>query len=270
MHMNRITAGALLACLAACSSAQVEPDYGAAVRLVEDGRAAAKAGNHRKAVTLYTDAAKINPESAEAFYERGVSRVQLRLEKDTKDDVRSFEEQALLDFSTAIRLNPAYGNAYFNRAMILSSRGQYKPAAQDLLDAARARPQDPEPNLWLARLYEEKFEDRGLDALARYEKYVELGGTDPDAREKVRAWREIKRQAAPPAPAPGGKAPGPEDEENARKAHEEALRLFQDGRRDEGAKALEALMGAYGHTRYLQDPDRARAIRTAINVFKPK
>lgn len=260
----------LLAGLAACSSAQTEPDYGAAQQLVEDGRAAAKKGDHRTAIELYNNAVGINPDAAEAYYERGVSRVQLRLVRDTKDDVRAFEDQALRDFSSAIKLNPAYGDAYFNRAMVYSSRGQFKPAVQDLMDAARSRPQDPEPNLWLARLYEEKFEDRGLDALARYEKYVELGGTDPDAREKVRAWREIKRQAAPPAPAPGSKTPAPEDEEKARKAHEDALRLFQDGRRDEGAKALEALLTTYGQTRYLQDPDRLRAIRTAINVFKPK
>lgn len=271
IHTGKTAAALLPLLLAACASAQTEPDYAGAAAKVDAGRAAAKKGDHHGAVAQYTAAIGINPDYAEAYYERGCSRVQLRLVRDTKDDVRKFEEDALRDFSAALKLNPAYGDAYFNRAMVYSSRGQFKPAVQDLLDAARARPQDPEPNLWLARLYEEKFEDRGMDALARYEKYVDLGGTDPDAREKVRAWRELKRQAAPPAPAaPASRAATPEDEESARKAHEEALRHFQDGRRDEGVKAFEALLANWGHTKYVQDPDRSRAIRTAIQVFKPK
>jgi tetratricopeptide (TPR) repeat protein len=265
-----LAAVVLALALAACAPKEIRPDAAAATRLLEEGRAAARRGDHQKAVALFSDAVRHSPESAEAFYERGVSRVQLRLSSAARDDVRAHEEEAFRDFSSAIRLNPAYGDAYFNRAMVASSRGQFRPAAQDLLEAVRMRPRDPEPHLWLGRIYEEKFDDRGLAALDHYEKYVDLGGTDPDAREKVRVWKDLKRQAAPPTPAPGARPSSPEDEDKARKAHEDALRLIQDGRRDEGVRAVEALLRDFGHTRYVQDPQRALAIRAVINAFKPK
>ena len=44
----------LLLLLAACASAQTEPDYAAAAAKVEAGRAAAKKGDHRSAVARYT------------------------------------------------------------------------------------------------------------------------------------------------------------------------------------------------------------------------
>ena len=51
------------------------------------------------AIIDYTQAISINPESAMAFYQRGLAHRAL-----------GNEDEALSDYSTAIRLNPSKGN----------------------------------------------------------------------------------------------------------------------------------------------------------------
>jgi tetratricopeptide (TPR) repeat protein len=259
-------AGILLALLAAgCATRAGGPDLEGAQALIEKGREAAERGDDRAAVDLYTKAIRAHPESAEAYYGRGVSHVRLRLDPKAEGDVRPHEQKALDDFSQAIRFNPSFGDAYFNRAMVRFSRAQYKAAADDLRHAAKFKPQDPEPHLLLGRMYEEKFEDMGMLALEHYDQYVDKGGTDPDAREKVRAWRELKKSLAPP-PAAAPKGPGPDDEEKAKKLHEEAMKLFRDEKKDEAVKILETLLSTYGQTRYVQS--QQGPLRALLNAFK--
>src|SRR6185295_11758345 len=157
--------------------------------LVEDGREAARKRDHPEAIRIYTRAVKANPDNAEAYYERGKSCIQVRLDPKTEGDSRTYENQAVEDFGAALRKNPAYADAYFNRAMLLSSRAQYKQAVDDLLNAVRFKPQDPEAHLSLGEIYENKFEDRMVLAMDHYEKYVDLGGTSGTVREKVRLWK---------------------------------------------------------------------------------
>ncbi len=249
--------------LAGCATEGGGPDVDAARLSIEKGRAAAERGDHRAAVDHFTTAIGANPESAEAFYGRGVSNVGLRLDPEVGGDVRPYERKALDDFSSAIRLNPSFGDAYFNRAMVRMSLAQYKAAAEDLRLAAKFRPQDPEPHFLLGRMYEEKFEDLGILALQHYDQYVELGGREPDVVEKVRAWREISRRPAAPQ---GAKGPSPEDEEKAKKLHEEAMKLFRDEKKEEAAKLLETLLGTYGETRYVQA--QQGPLRALLNAFK--
>lgn len=251
--------------VAGCATAGGGPDLDGAQASIEKGREAAARGDHKGALGHYTTALRANPESAEAYYGRGVSNVQLRLDSSAQGDVRPYEQKALEDFTAAVRLNPSYGDAYFNRAMVRMSLAQYKGAAEDLRHASKFKPQDPEPHFLLGRMYEHKFEDMGMLALQHYDHYVELGGREPDIVEKVRVWRELKKQ--PPAPA-GTKGPTPEDEEKAKKLHEEAMRLFRDEKREEAVKLLETLLGQYGHTRYVQDPQLLRATKALINSYK--
>jgi tetratricopeptide (TPR) repeat protein len=59
----------------------------------------------------YNQALRINPNYAEAYYNRGVTRAQL------KGGIEDFNE-ALEDFNEALRINPNYAEAYYNRAAI--------------------------------------------------------------------------------------------------------------------------------------------------------
>jgi len=249
--------------LLACASGPQGPDLDAAKVYLEEGREAAKKGNHEAAVGLYSQALRAHPELPEAYYARGFSHVKMRLDAESPGDPRKHEEEALRDYSLAIRYNPAYADAYFNRAMVLSSRAQYRQAAEDLLNTIRFRPSDPEPHLWLGRLYEERFENKVPEALDHFEKYVDLGGTDPETREKVRVWKELKKQAAQPPP---GKVPTAEDEKKAQELHETFKKLFASGQKDEAIKAIEMLVAQYGHTKYVQE--RQREFNALLNALK--
>ena len=253
----------LLVALAGCATSGGGPDREGAQASIEKGREAAGKGEHKAAVDHFTRAIRANPESAEAFYGRGVSNVELRRDSRIEGDVRPYEQKALEDFSTAIRLNASFGDAYFNRAMVRLSLAQYKAAAEDLRHAAKFKPQDPEPHLLLGRMYEHKFEDMGILAIQHYDHYVELGGREPDVVEKVRAWREISRKPKEPQ---AQKGPTPEDEEKAKKLHEEAMRLFRDEKKEEAAKLLETLLTTYGQTRYVQG--QQGPLRALLNAFK--
>ena len=236
--------------------------------LLEEGREAARQHRLTEAIRSYTRAVKANPDLAEAWYERGSCSIQIRLDPKTEENARSYEDLALEDFSMAIRKNPAYADAYYNRAMVLSSRAQYKQAVDDLLNAARFKPQDPEPHFWLGELYESKFEDRIILAMDHYEKYVELGGLDTTVREKVRIWKDLKKRVGGPTPAPSSKMPTAEDEAKAAELHLKALDLLKQPDKSEAVKVLEDLLANYGHTKYVQE--KARAHKAAVADIKKK
>jgi tetratricopeptide (TPR) repeat protein len=239
---------------------------------LEEGREAARKRMYKEAISHFTSAVKANPDLAEAWYERGKMNIELRLDPKAEGDTRTFEHRAFEDFSMAVRKNPAYADAYFNRAMILSSRAQFKQAIDDLLNAARFKPRDPEPHLWMAELYEKKFEDRIVLAMDHYEKYVDLGGTDGAAREKVRIWKDFKKQTAPapetvPTP-PSSKAPTSEEENKAAELHQKALEMLKDPDKGPAVAAMEELLSKYGHTKYVQE--KAKALHAAVSIFKKK
>src|SRR6185295_7173212 len=222
--LHRILLPALLLGAAACAS-QDGPPPGVAEgnAYLEEGRELLRTGHVDEAARRFTSAVKANPDLAEAWYERGRCEISMRLDPKIEGDLRVFEQRAYDDFSTAIRKNPAYGDAYFNRAMILCSRAQYKLAADDLLNAIRYKNRDAEAHRWLGDLYENKFQDAILLAMDHYEKYVDLGGSDPAVREKVRIWKDFKKQPAAITPEPAAKVPTAEDEKKAQELHAKAL-----------------------------------------------
>jgi len=258
------------AALWGCATSE-EAGISASQQLLEDGREAARASRHQEAIGYFTSAVKVNPDLAEGWYERGKSNINLRLDPKVEGDSRTYEQKAFDDFSMAIRKNPAFADAYYNRAMILSSRAQYKQAVDDLMNCARFNPRDPEPELWMGEIYEKKFEDRIILAMDHYEKYVDKGGLDATAREKVRVWKEFrKQQSAAPVPTlpPPTKAPTAEDESKAAELHQKALELLKQPDKSAAVKAMEDLLVSYGHTKYVQE--KAKALQAAISIFKKK
>src|SRR5262249_39396094 len=163
---------------------------------------------------------------------------------------------------------PAFADAYFNRAMVLSSRASYKLAVDDLLNAVRFKPQDPEAHRWLGEIYEKKFEDRIILAMDHYEKYIDLGGADNTIRDKVRIWKDFKRQIPAPSPEPSGKVPTAEDERKAQEMHLKGLELLRNPDKTEAVKTFEELLATYGHTKYVQG--RLQALQAAVAAFKKK
>lgn len=247
-----------------CAGTEANP-HEDAHKLLDKGKTAARSGNYHMAVEFYTQAVTEDPEFAEAYNERGKSNVQLRLAPGDEKDVRIYEQGALNDFTLALQKNPAYADAYFNRAMVLASRAQYKLAVDDLLNAIRYNPHDPEAHRWLGNIYEMKFEDRLVAAMEHYEKYVDLGGTDPDIREKIRQWKEF-RKSAMATPPQSLKPATPEDERKAAEIHTRAMELLVMPDKTEGLQMLETLLGTYGNTKYVQD--RMAALQAILSTFK--
>jgi len=254
-----------------CASSGMPPGVEESLKSLEAGKESARRKNYPEAISHFTDAVKANPDLAEAWYERAKTNLELRMDPKAEGDSRTYEQRALEDFSAAIRKNPGYADAYFNRAMMLSSRAQFKQAIDDLLNAARFKPHDPEPHLCMGELYETKFEDRIVLAMDHYEKYVDLGGTDPTVREKVRVWKDFKKQAAAPESTPRptpSRAPTSEEENKAAELHLKALELLKNPDKGPAVALMEELLGKYGHTKYVQE--KARALQAAVSAFKKK
>jgi len=268
MTWARAMAGlaALVVACSGCAGKEAVPAEEARA-LVEKGRLAAREGDYRMAVDLYSQAVAEDPEFAEAYNERGKSNVQLRLAPGEGQDVRIYEQNALHDFTIAVQKNPSYADAYFNRAMVLASRAQYKLAVEDLLSAIRYNPRDQDSHRWLGNLYELKFEDRLLSAMDHYEKYVDLGGTDPVIREKVRTWKE-SRKAMSAVPPPVHKPATPEDERKAAEIHARAMELLAMPDKTEALQLLENLLSTYGNTKYVQE--KLGALQAVISTFKKR
>ena len=160
-------------------------------------------------------------------------------------------KRAFGDFDEAIRINPAYLNAYFNRAMLLASIGRHKDAAEDLISVLRLNARDTRAHLKLGELYENKFEDAQIRALQHYDSYVALGGPDPVVREKVRAWRELTQELTGSQPVPAV-----DMEEQARDLHGRAMKLLREGRKKEALDNVEELLSKYGETLYVTRQER--------------
>jgi tetratricopeptide (TPR) repeat protein len=254
---SAVAAVFLGAFLAGCSTVGSEPDFDAAREWHRQGQRAAEKGDYAEAASLYTQAIAEHPKFSQAYHDRGYCNVQLRLDPETEGNSKVYLEQAFKDFDTSIRINPAYGNAFFNRAMLLASVGRHKEAAEDLLNVVRLNNRDKQAHLKLGELYENKFENAVALAMKHYDAYVALGGSDLKVREKVRAWRELTDAVAGGAPAEEPQSPVRDVEEEAKALHARAMQFLKDGRREEGLNGIEKLLAEYGGTRFVSGQERA-------------
>ncbi|MUL36855.1 tetratricopeptide repeat protein [Gloeocapsopsis dulcis] len=77
-------------------------------------------------IETYTQTVRINPQYAEAYYNRGVVYQCL-----------GDKQGAIGDYTEAIRNNPSYAQAYHNRGLIRADLGDKKGAVTDLREAAK-------------------------------------------------------------------------------------------------------------------------------------
>src|ERR1035441_3494377 len=71
----------------------------------ESGVSASQTGEHDKAITDFTEAIRLAPKRADAYYNRGVAYGN-----------NGEHDKAIADYNEAIRLNPQYVTAYYGRA----------------------------------------------------------------------------------------------------------------------------------------------------------
>src|SRR6266487_10178 len=111
-------------------------------------------------IHCYTEAIRLKPDFADAYYNRGLARY------DKKD-----LDGAIKDYTEALRLKPDYATAYNNRGLARYDKKDLDGAIKDYTEALRLKPD-----------YAEAYYNRGL---ARYDK-KDLDGAIKDYTEALR------------------------------------------------------------------------------------
>ncbi len=111
-----------------CLWVSTNPSWGQSLyqRLIEQGMVHAAAGEFTKAIPIFKDAVRINPDGVEGHYGLGYC-YSLRCYEEKKDCESSVQE-----FTIAIHIDPSYRHSYFNRAVARTYLDDWEGALQDL------------------------------------------------------------------------------------------------------------------------------------------
>lgn len=231
--------------MAGCAGSQTNGDVELAKRYFASAEESYRAGDYNRALDLLDQAVRLNPNYAEAYVKRGAVRLDRAYSPQANGHNYIQEiDAAIDDFSTAARIFPVYYEAYFNRALAYGAKRQYKSAAQDLLNyCLKLRPNDKEPHLWLAKVYDEGWEDKQPLVIRHIQKYLELGGTDEWARRRLDELRAASQKSIQEQ----------EDEKQATAMFDQARKLILEGKQDEALKLLEELLKKYPHTQIARE-----------------
>jgi len=147
--------------LASAAMAETADDWLNKADELSDG---VKYADPLKAIDYLNKAIMLQPDHAEAYYNRGVAY----------DNLGQYKA-AIRDYNQAIRHKPDYAEAFFNRGVIYNTIGQYQRAIDDFNEAIRLHPRDAEAYLGLGF---------ACDKLGRYqhaiENYTNALGLRPD------------------------------------------------------------------------------------------
>jgi tetratricopeptide (TPR) repeat protein len=124
-----------------------------------------EAAKHQQAVALTAPPVRAEELSAQKWFERGVAAT------DLDEQLRSYAE--------AIRLNPDYQQAYYNRGLAHQQKGDLDGALRDYSKAIRLKPDDPDPYMNRGSVRQDKGDLDG--ALRDYDHAIRLKGDLPKA-----------------------------------------------------------------------------------------
>jgi tetratricopeptide (TPR) repeat protein len=130
------------------------------------GEARAKAGDDRRALTDFETAVRLSG-SWRPIHNRGVSYA-----------AAGRMDEAAADFDRTIQLNPAYTNAYYNRAELRYRREDYMGAIEDYSQAIKLGPADAA--MYNGRGHAFYRMERFGDALRDYGESIKLDPSNPD------------------------------------------------------------------------------------------
>jgi Flp pilus assembly protein TadD len=194
------------AAIAGCvSSSPTAPDLSVENRRIADqflreGDQARRDGNLESAEASYRKALQHHPALAEAHYQIGNAYLQ-RMKQDA---VLQYGEVAVREYTATLSLVPTYRNALYNRAVAQYQLAEgrwpelYKMAARDLQRLVEMYPRDSEAHYFLARIFDRRLEGMEADALRHYRKYIELGGRNPEAQERLQALAALVKKPKEP------------------------------------------------------------------------
>jgi Flp pilus assembly protein TadD len=132
------------------------------------GKELRASGDVTGAIAEVTEAIKLKPDYAEAYYNRGVAR-----------ELSGETSLALADYSKAIELQPATVPALNNRGKLYARLGKYAEANADLTKAIEAAPDDPDSYVNRGNVL--VLLGRFDEAIGDYSGAIKLAPNDPDA-----------------------------------------------------------------------------------------
>ena len=156
-------AGLKAEALAACDRAlEINPQYAQAH--YNRGVVLDDLGRTAEALAAYDRALEINPQDAQAHYNRGVALSAL-----------GRKAEALAAYDRALEINPQYAQAHYNRGNVLDDLGRKAEAEEAYRSAIRLAPEDPGMYAGLILLL--RLQGRAREALPLAEKRLSL---DPE------------------------------------------------------------------------------------------
>ena len=146
----------------------LSPSYGVAYN--NRGNAYAALGQYTEAFQSFRKAAGLLPQNPIPFNGRGRSHAEL-----------ARYHAAVRDLTRAISLDQKYAAAYSNRAEANFAIAKYSAAAGDVTEAVTLEPDLAQPNLLLLRARAYSAENKFKEAIADFDKALELNGNLIDA-----------------------------------------------------------------------------------------
>lgn len=88
-----------------------------------------KEKKYHRSIRSYTEAIRIDPLFANAYYNRGISR-----------SARGDKQGAIEDYTAALRINPKFAKGYYSRGNSYSAKGDKQSAIEDYTEALKIDP----------------------------------------------------------------------------------------------------------------------------------
>ena len=152
-----------------------DPNYAEAYYLRGLTRRSLK--QQKESIVDFTEAIDLDPKRAEAYYERGIAECLLER-----------YEEAVVDSDGAIRLNPDYTKAYYVRGYAKYNMERYEESIVDFTSAIRLDPKHTESHYWrgLAKYRLERYEE----AIVDFDEAIHLSLESP----RVYYWRGLSKK----------------------------------------------------------------------------
>ncbi|MEK7487573.1 MAG: tetratricopeptide repeat protein [Planctomycetota bacterium] len=159
---------------------KISNDLKTELEYLQRGKSKEEQGDFEEAIADFTEAIRLNSNSAEAYNFRGFS-------KSFRQDL----EGAIVDFNEAIRLNPLYAEAFHNRGSTKQDKQDLTGAIVDFNEAIRLNPQLSESynNRGAAKYSTEDF----TGAIADYTEAIRLNPQFFDAYYNRGNAKKIKK-----------------------------------------------------------------------------
>jgi Flp pilus assembly protein TadD len=140
-------------------------------------------GELDKAISHFESAARIRSGKRDPHYDLGSAFVQMNLGDALARKGRS--DEAMRYYDEALRLQPNYADAYYNRGTVLFAKGRVDEAIADWAKALEMHPNDADAHTSLGNALLQKGSLR--EAIAHYVTAMALAPEDPHSRNNL-AW----------------------------------------------------------------------------------